>query len=62
MIAVMARQPKNRRNKMLVVLLHYLDLLRQMWLMLVYMCVIVILSTNRRATRIGGWGQGRPNP
>ena len=41
---------------MLVVLLHYLDLLRQMWLMLVHMCAIVILSRNRRATRIGGWG------
>jgi hypothetical protein len=54
MIAVMARPPTNRRKKMLVVLLHYLDLLREMWLMLVYMCAIVILSRNRRVTRIGG--------
>ena len=56
MVAVMARPPTNCRKKMLVVLLHYLDLLRQMWLMLVHMCAIVILSRNRRATRIGGWG------
>jgi hypothetical protein len=38
MIAVMARPPTNRRKKMLVVLLHYLDLLRQMMLVNVHLC------------------------
>ena len=55
MIAVMAQLARNQNKKILVVLLHQLDLLRQMWMMLVHMCVIVILSRNRRVGRIGGW-------
>ena len=42
--------------KILVVLLYQLDLLHQMWMTLAHMSTIVILSRNRRATRIGGWG------
>ena len=56
MIAVMAQPPRNHKKKILVVLLHQLDLLRQMWMTLVHMCAIVILSRNRRNGRIGGWG------
>ena len=56
MIAVMARPPRNHKKKILVVLLHQLDLLCQMWMMLVHMCAIVILSRNKRVGRIGGWG------
>ena len=56
MIVVMARPPRNHKKKILVVLLHQLDLLRQMWMMLVHMCAIVILSRNKRVGRIGGWG------
>ena len=45
MIAGMARPPRNHKKKILVVLLHQLDLLCQMWMMwmmLVHMCAIVI--------------------
>ena len=42
--------------KILVVLLHQLDFLHQMWMMLAHMSTIVILSRNRRVGRIGGWG------
>ena len=37
-------------------LLHHLELLRYMWMMLVYMSSIVILYRNRRVRIIGGWG------
>ena len=56
MIAVMARPPRNHKMKILVVLLHQLDLLHQMWMTLAHMSTIVILSRNRRVGRIGGWG------
>ena len=56
MIAMMARPPRNHKKKILVVLLHQLDLLRQMWMTLVHMCTIVILSRNGRVGRIGVWG------
>ena len=56
MIAVMARPPRNHKKKILVVFLHQLDLLHQMWMMLVHMCAAVILSRNRRVGRTGGWG------
>ena len=52
MIAVMARPPRNHKMKILVVLLHQLDLLHQMWMTLAHMSTIVILSRNRRAGRI----------
>ena len=45
MIAGMARPLWNHKKKILVVLLHQLDLLCQMWMMwmmLVHMCAIVI--------------------
>ena len=53
---MMARPPWNHKMKILVVLLHQLDLLHQMWMTVAHMSTTMILSRNRRVGRIGGWG------